>query len=214
MICSKIFALFLFFINTSASITDLALYNQKFITPEFHHDTYAFPGNFNNSSNLRRITGSSFFAKGELLYLRGKIIDIFEQPVAGAIVKIWHANYLGFYNKIAKNEDEIDIDFAENGTAITDENGIYSFITIFPGHFGQSAPHVHFLISAKGFQDLETKMFFRGHPRNKIDKKYNLLKNKDLSTCQIASIDDKESQNGKMAVFNIMLNGILPFGDY
>lgn len=196
------------------------LKNIKLVTPSTPEpDEYAKPMNFAKTNNLRRKSGSPFFAKGEFLIIEGFVFDLLGVPIDSAIVKIWQTNNFGYYNYLVEDKEDFsqyDVDFESTGITRTDNYGQYFFYTIIPGYFGNRTPHVHFLIEHPDFVTLETEMFFPNHPRNKIDNKYRILskKNRYLLTCKMYFIDEKNPSYGKKCVFDIKLNGINKYKRY
>ena len=154
----------IFYIHKSATaITpEIVLKNVKLITPEVKEDKrYIIPQNFSHSNNLRRKTGSPFFAKGKFLYIEGFIFDLLGVPIENAVVKIWQTNNFGYYNHLVIDKEDFtkyDIDFEGTGTSITDSNGHYSFFTIIPGYYGENAPHINFIVEHEEFNRFETMM--------------------------------------------------------
>src|SRR6188508_2451818 len=51
----------------------------------------------NRSGDLTRVPGGSGRAKGQLLIVKGRVIDPAGKPIAGADVEIWQANAVGRY---------------------------------------------------------------------------------------------------------------------
>lgn len=202
-------------LKINAFIPEMIEANSKITTPHIASDDYDLNRKFNSSNNLRRISGSYFLAKGELLIIEGFVVDLLDKPIEGAVVQIWHTNYLGYYQDRAKPRD-IDLDFAGTGTSITDKRGKYSFTTIMPYFYGDRAPHVHFMIKKTGFNTLTTEMFFPEHPRNSKDKTYMEIQEdkRYLITAKIGSIFDDLTASGKIAQFNIRLNGLQKTGVY
>ena len=66
------------------------------------------------------------------------------QPMAAAIVDLWHCDAHGNYSEY---NDQLDGDFtSENflrGRQRTDANGNVSFLSIFPGWYPGRTPHIH-----------------------------------------------------------------------
>jgi protocatechuate 3,4-dioxygenase beta subunit len=201
--------------TTNAFLPEIIEANAKLITPSISSDEYDLNQKFNSSNNLRRMTGSYFLAKGEPLIVEGFVVDLTDKPIEGAVVQIWHANYLGYYQDNAKAKN-IDLDFAGNGTSITDKRGKYHFLTIMPYFYDNRAPHVHFMVKKTGFDTLTTEMFFPEHPRNKKDEKYKSIspEKRYLITDDIGSIFENSVASGKVAKFNIRLNGLEKTGVY
>ena len=110
---------------------------------------------------------------GQAMEVRGQILDESKQPVAGAIVDVWHSSPVGFY----ENQDERQEDMNLRGRFETNANGEFFFTTIRPA--GYPVPtngpcgellraqkrhpnrpaHIHFMISKPGYKVLITQVF-------------------------------------------------------
>ncbi|EAU33842.1 conserved hypothetical protein [Aspergillus terreus NIH2624] len=70
------------------------------------------------------------------------------RPVEGALVDIWQANATGVYSGISTSgnyaADGWDSTYLR-GIQYTDEDGVVTFDTIFPGHYDGRATHTHLL---------------------------------------------------------------------
>ena len=51
------------------------------------------------------------------------------------------------------------------GFVLTDENGYYSFKSIFPGLYGSRARHIHYKVTAPKHRTLVTQSYFEGDER-------------------------------------------------
>lgn len=112
---------------------------------------------------------------GEPLYCSGTVRNLEGVPIAGALIDIWQADEDGTY------ESQIaDCDARLRGLQYTDAQGRYGFWTIAPK--GYSIPmdgpvgalvrqtaishfrpaHIHFLLSAQGYQSIVTHLFREG----------------------------------------------------
>lgn len=180
-------------------------------------DNMSKPKTFNKNNNLTRKTGSFYIAVGEPLYIKGNVIDAFKVPIGGVIVKIWQTNAAGKYHTLLnKNSKYIDPNFVMSGEAITDNMGNYEFLTIFPGFYDDRAPHINFLITHKKFGIIETEMYFEGHFRNDGDPIYLSYPEEDRRrlTATIDYVDIKNLAKGKIATFNIVMDGIQQYKRY
>ena len=192
---------------------EMILKNMKFITPEIKEEKrYIVPQNFAKNNNLRRKPGSPFLAKGRFLYIEGFVFDVMGVPIENAVVKIWQANHFGYYNHLVINKEDFskyDIDFEGTGTCITDSNGHYSFFTIIPGYYGNTAPHINFIVEHEEFERLETMMFFPMHLKNAEDKVYKNLSQRSryLTSCKLKDFTSNDSEYGKKCTFDIRLDG-------
>ena len=112
---------------------------------------------------------------GERLYISGTVRDLGGAPIAGVLLDIWQADEDGTYEtQIPDSEARL------RGLQYTDPEGRYGFWTIAPK--GYSIPmdgpvgdlvrqtaishfrpaHIHFLISAEGYQPIVTHLFREG----------------------------------------------------
>ena len=162
----------------------------------------------NATNNLRRASGSTFFAKGTPLTVSGRVFDITGKPITNVRVKIVQANHFGSYNFLLEEDSAVyDPYFLSAGTSITNNLGEYSFLTIMPGYYGNRAPHLHFTISHRDFE-FETEMFFSNHPKNDIDSKYLSLSaaQKKAVTSKVFYKNSQNFKEGMSAVFDIYVN--------
>lgn len=100
------------------------------------------------------------------------------KPVEGADVEIWHADASGVYSGQAAtmcNRDDADARGAGflRGRQISDENGVVSFLTVYPGWYPGRAVHIHLRIVSSGrellvsqllFDDALSDLVYAGHP--------------------------------------------------
>lgn len=185
--------------------------NYQKLTPSFFkEEMYGAMKNVpqNTTNNLRRKTGSPFYAKGVPLVIEGHIYDISGLPIKDVTVKITQANHYGSYNFIIQPNSAVhDPNFLSTGTAITNNLGYYSFVTIMPGYYGNRAPHIHVNVKHKMFE-FETEMFFANHQRNAVDKKFQKLKKlaKQAVTANVYYIDRTDFSLGLHAEFDIYVN--------
>ena len=219
-----IFNFFLFFYILFGSITNASLldsvdiFSPKEQTPTaITIHTLSKPDTFGIGNDLTRYVGSFYVAVGELLYLKGTITDSFGVPIEGAVVKIWHTNSSGNYQTLLKEDDEYyDKNFTMSGTAKTDNLGRYGFKTIFPGYFGERAPHINIVVQHKNFDELQTEIYFKEHPLNEKDPQY-MSYTEDVRkalTANVKYLDTLDPGMGKVAIFNIILNGIHSYKGY
>lgn len=109
---------------------------------------------------------------GETLIMRGKVLDQDGKPVANAVVDIWLANQTGAYSHIDPTQSE----YNNRRKIITDGEGNYAFQTLTPpgyavppgsptdahlqklGRHGHRPAHIHFMVSAAGFNKITTQI--------------------------------------------------------
>jgi protocatechuate 3,4-dioxygenase beta subunit len=136
-----------------------------------------YPGEreFGQDVDLTRVPGSNRRAVGEVIYVKGRIVDHLCRPVVNANVEIWQACASGRYNSPKDpNPASLDPDFRYWAETFTNQKGEYMFKTIIPGVYPADEnwdrpPHIHFRVAKTGFRDLVTQMYFKDHPLNDLD---------------------------------------------
>jgi catechol 1,2-dioxygenase len=87
-------------------------------------------------------------------------------PLADAMIEIWHCDTKGEYDNSSK-------EFRQRAKLITKSDGAYSFLTIVPGKYLNGElyrpSHVHFRITAKGYKELVSQIYFDGDPEIAAD---------------------------------------------
>jgi len=134
------------------------------------------------TNNLRRRTGYATYASGEFIRITGIVTDNQCVPVSNATVQIWHADSNGIYKGIVTNQylnddmmystqkarfkkeyDEkkvADVNFTGSGSTVTDNLGRFTFLSVMPGSVNGKKPVVMFRVLHKGFNSLNTVMYF------------------------------------------------------
>lgn len=115
--------------------------------------------------------------KGDSCLFDGRVLDLDGKPVAGATVDVWSDNAEGFYDV---QQPGIQPKWNNRGRFITGADGRYAFRGIKPvsypipddgpvgqmlGHLGRHPyrpAHMHYLVTAPGFQKLVTHTFVGG----------------------------------------------------
>lgn len=127
--------------------------------------------------DLTRVAGRAARAQGEVVHVRGRVLDEECQPIEGAIVEIWQANTWGRYDHEldAGNPRPLDPNFQSWAELRTGTDGRYAFKTIKPGAYPAGEgwirpPHIHFKVSRRGYHELITQMYFEGEPLNEPDQ--------------------------------------------
>jgi catechol 1,2-dioxygenase len=113
-------------------------------------------------------------AKGEPMFVHGRILDTSGKPVANAKIDVWQANDEGFYDVQQKG---VQPDFNLRGVFRTGPDGAYWFRGVKPkfypipddGPVGQllhalgrhpyRPAHLHYMIEAEGYDPLITHIF-------------------------------------------------------
>lgn len=134
-------------------------------------------------NNLAFLPGRENRASGQLISIRGQVLDEKGRALRYSLVEIWQANKAGKYAHPVDDEHDapLDDDFRGFGRSLTDNDGFYHFLTIKPGPYPVPTysdwwrpPHIHFSIFGAGvMQRLITQMYFAGEPLNEVDKILN-----------------------------------------
>ncbi len=119
----------------------------------------------------------SLDGKGESCLFEGRVLDLEGKPIAGATVDVWSDNADGFYDV---QQPGIQPKWNNRGRFITGADGAYAFRGIKPvsypipddgpvgqmlGHLGRHPyrpAHMHYLVTAPGYQKLVTHTFVGG----------------------------------------------------
>lgn len=127
------------------------------------------PSDIGKTNNLRIETGGVYFSSGRFINIYGRLLDARCVPVGGARLVIWHA-------PPPKGVLKRDGNFLGSGTAITDNLGYFTFLTVMPGASAGPVPYINFRIEHRDSLPFETKMFFPQR-NNKSDNDFKALKN-------------------------------------
>jgi catechol 1,2-dioxygenase len=113
---------------------------------------------------------------GTLMYMTGQVRNVAGEPVADAIVDVWHANTAGTYSYFDASQSEFNL----RRRIQTDGQGRFRFQSIVPsgygcapdgptqalldqlGRHGQRPAHIHFFISGVGYRHLTTQINLAG----------------------------------------------------
>ena len=110
---------------------------------------------------------------GEPCVVRGRVTTPDGKPIAGAVLDVWQSNSSGFYEQQDADQPEMNL----RGRFESDENGYYHFKTVKPkcypipvdgpvgkmltsvGRHNMRPAHIHFIISAPGYEPVITQFF-------------------------------------------------------
>lgn len=92
--------------------------------------------------------------QGDRIRIHGQVIDGAGKPITDALLEIWQADHNGCYHH-PDDTRQAGEKFHGFGRRATDENGMYSFMTIKPGRVPASAdalqaPHVNLIVFSRG----------------------------------------------------------------
>ncbi len=129
-------------------------------------------------ADMTTVSGVSGKASGEVLLLKGRVLDSNGKAIANALIDIWQADKNGRYlHDDAPETSPLDQSFQYWAKIKTDEDGRYTVKTIKPGKYAaeqdwQRPPHIHFKIAKRGMRELTTQLYFANEPLNSKDKLY------------------------------------------
>jgi protocatechuate 3,4-dioxygenase beta subunit len=153
------------------------------VDPVHEDENPKTPTHLANDNDLTYVKGKKGSSEGQVVYVKGKVVDQNCKPIPNASIIIWQASESGRYNHKGDsvNHDfqhpktdetvkrKLDPNFQYWGRTITNKNGEYIFKTVVPGFYPADLasewyrpPHIHFLIAATGFPQLVTQMYFKG----------------------------------------------------
>lgn len=111
-----------------------------------------------SDNDLLRIVGRDAHARGQLTYLHGRVMDREGRRIDGARVEIWQCDHGGVYHHPG-DPGTPDANFQGFGAMVTDREGDYHFRTLRPVPYTGRTPHVHFRVTAGGFDRLTTQLY-------------------------------------------------------
>jgi len=115
---------------------------------------------------------------GEPLYTSGKVADESGTPIGGALLDVWQTSHDGFYDVQDSRQPAMNL----RGRFTTGADGRYWFRSVKPssypipsdgtvgsmlaalGRHPMRPAHVHFIITAPGYQPVTTHVFVEGDP--------------------------------------------------
>ena len=171
-----------------------------FLTPEQPEGPfYPDAKTLDMDADLTKVKGHSKTAKGDLIVVKGTIQDQFCKPIENAIVEVWQACNSGKYNHPSDtSKAELDPYFQYYALMKTDSKGEYSFKSVIPGAYQASRnwvrpPHIHYKVSLRGYEELITQLYFKGHWLNQKDSIINNLNEEERSK---VLVDFKKDERG------------------
>lgn len=140
---------------------------------------------------------------GERMIVTGRIVEGDGRPVRHQLVEIWQANAAGRYvHQRDQHPAPIDPNFTGAGRCLSDNDGMYRFMTIKPGpypwknHRNAWRPaHIHFSLFGTDFtQRLITQMYFPGDPLGTLDPIYQSVTDQAARDRLVAAYDHDLSE--------------------
>jgi protocatechuate 3,4-dioxygenase beta subunit len=135
---------------------------------------------------------------GERIIVQGRVCGADGRPLAGALVEVWQTNAAGRYaHDLDQHRAPLDPNFTGAGFCLSDEEGVYRFVTIKPGaypwrnHANAWRPaHIHFSVLGHSVsQRLITQMYFPGDPLLEHDPIFGSLPTRTARERLVSSFD-------------------------
>jgi catechol 1,2-dioxygenase len=141
----------------------------------------------------------------------GRVLDLDGKPIAGAVLDVWQAQTNGLYDSQDKNPGELHM----RGKFRTGDDGRYLFRTVVPVHYPipSDGPvgrmlkatgrhpwrpaHIHFVVSAEGYEPVTTHIFDRTDPYLQSDAVFAV---KESLICDFARRDAPDAQAKKLGI--------------
>ncbi len=139
------------------------------VTGPFHTEANVYPMGEN-------IAKGEEVKRGEMTVVSGRILDPDGNPISHALIDVWQADDVGYYDIQDSNQPEMNL----RGVFETGPDGTFWFKTIKPtaypvptdgpvgellnasGRHPMRPAHIHFWIKAAGYEDLITHIFVEG----------------------------------------------------
>jgi catechol 1,2-dioxygenase len=140
--------------------------------------------------------------KGEPVWVHGRVLNAKGKPIAGAKLDVWQANEDGFYDVQQKG---IQPDMNLRGVFTSDTDGRYAFRSAYPRYYpipfdgpvgdmlkaldrNPNRPaHLHFIVSAPGYETVVTHIFTPDCPWLKDDAVFGV---KESLIADFKMVDD------------------------
>jgi protocatechuate 3,4-dioxygenase alpha subunit len=140
-------------------------------------DMGARPELFPESHYVLNLSSPSGVPRGEVIDLRGRVLDGKGEAVPDAMLEIWQANAAGRYASLVDGREDIPLDphFIGFGRAATSAGGEWHFRTIRPGRVpgpdgALQAPHIGLSVFGRGLlKRLATRIYFADCAENDAD---------------------------------------------
>lgn len=129
-------------------------------------------------ADLTTNAGTGGEAIGQRIIVTGRVLDENGNTVPQTLVEVWQANAAGrYWHKVDQWPGPLDPHFLGMGRCLTNEEGVYRFLTVRPGaypwrnHANAWRPaHIHFSVFGPGqVSRLITQMYFPGDPLFDLD---------------------------------------------
>ena len=149
-------------------------------------------------ANLTRNAGTGGEAIGQRIIVTGRVLDEQGAPLPHTLMEIWQANAAGRYlHKRDQWPGPLDPNFLGMGRCLTNDEGVYRFLTIRPGAYpwknysnAWRPAHIHFSLFGPSLRSrLVTQMYFPDDPLHVLDPIFNGVPTEAARARLIAAYD-------------------------
>jgi protocatechuate 3,4-dioxygenase beta subunit len=136
-------------------------------------------------NDLVKISDRVEQAGGEIVRLKGRVLNPDGKPVESARVEIWQCDANGRYlHRGDSGWSSRDPAFQGFGYDMTNAEGEFTFRTIKPVPYTSRTPHIHLKVLLAGKEQLTTQLYLSDHPDNDRDWLYQRIpqQQRDLVT--------------------------------
>jgi protocatechuate 3,4-dioxygenase, beta subunit len=154
-------------------------------------------------ADLTRNAGTGGEAIGQRIIVTGRVLDERGAPIPNTLLEIWQANAAGRYlHRRDQWPGPLDPNFLGMGRCLTDEAGVYRFLTVRPGAYPwRNQPnawrpaHIHFsLFGPSTLSRLITQMYFPDDPLLPLDPIFNSVPTDKARARMIAAYDHEVTE--------------------
>jgi protocatechuate 3,4-dioxygenase, beta subunit len=169
-------------------------------------------------ADLTTNAGTGAEAIGSRTIVVGRVTDVHDAAIAGAMIEIWQANACGRYRHWRETAfpAPLDPNFLGAGRCITDDDGKYRFLTVRPGAYpwgnhpnAWRPAHIHLSLYGTAWASrLVTQFYFEGDPLLALDPIYNSVPAHSRERLVAPYAHDITEENYALGYrFDIVLNG-------
>ncbi len=142
-------------------------------------------------NDLIKTSGAVKKAGGEIIQLKGKIMNKNGEPLTDHSIEIWQCDVNGKYLHPADSRNvNYDSGFQGFGHDITDKQGNYSFQTIKPTIYPGRAPHIHVKVLNGEHELLTTQFYIADDKLNSTDGLYRRMTNEQAQAVSMVFIQN------------------------
>ena len=149
-------------------------------------------------ADLTRNAGTGGEAIGQRIIVTGRVLEQDGTPVPNTLLEIWQANASGRYlHKRDQWPGPLDPNFLGMGRCLTDEQGVYRFLTVRPGAYPWTnhpnawrPAHIHFsLFGPATVSRLVTQMYFPDDSLHALDPIMNSAPTERARASMVSAYD-------------------------